>query len=210
MLTLRELREKMDVLPKKGRETPSCKSLLQSGEGILISCAVAGATVTVYENGYVLYRREDGVTVFPFPESGGYLYESSCAGAQEMVEEESFECAAWYIRLVIEGEDHLSSNSNRRYYAHTVSYSAAAEDWQDLLDPVGSPEDLVIEEESRETVVQCLDYLTVKQRNVVIENIWNNKPYIRIADDLGVTRQAVRDMMENALCRMEKHLSACV
>ncbi|MCD8249311.1 MAG: sigma-70 family RNA polymerase sigma factor [Lachnospiraceae bacterium] len=204
MLTLRELRKKMEVMPKKGRETPRCKSLLQSGEEILISCTVAGSTVSVYENGYVLYRSEAGATVFPFPESGGYLYESNCAGSQEMVEDESFESAAWYLRLVLEGEDHLSNNSDRRYYAHTISYSAEAEDWQEILDLVGSAEDILFARECEEMALQSLDFLTVKQRHVVIENVLNEKPYVQIADDLGVSRQAVRDMMGKATRQMRK------
>lgn len=177
---------------------------MQSGEKILVSCTAAGATVTVYENGYVLYRNEEGVTVFPFPECADYSYESTCAGSEGTVMDESFENADWYLRLVLEGEDHLSNNSDRRYYSHTVSYSAEAEDWQEILDPVGSAEDILFARESEEMALRSLDFLTVKQRHVVIENVLNEKPYIRIADDLGVSRQAVRDMMGKAMRQMRK------
>lgn len=206
MLTLSELRKRLNTLPKKGRETPKYKGLLQSKKKILISHSVAGSTVTVYENGYVLYRSESGSTVFPFPDSRDYLYESNRVGSQETVDGESFESAAWYVRLVIEGEDHLSNNDERRYYAHTVSYSAEAEDWRELLDKSSYIEDILITREIKEALVRSLAQLTENQRCVVIKKFWDGKTYSQIADDLGITRQAAWDTMGNALRQMKKHL----
>lgn len=203
-----ELRKRLNVLPKKGRETPKYKGLLQSEKKVLISSSVAGATVTVYENGYVLYRSEIGSTVFPFPDSGDYLYESSRAGSQEVVDGESFESAAWYVRLVIEGEDHLNDNSERRYYAHTVSYSAVSEEWKELLDRVGSVEDVLSAREQEAKVARIMERLTVKQRDVVIGKFWSDKSFSQVADDLGIDRKNAWRSMESALRKMKKHLDS--
>ncbi|MCD8150052.1 MAG: sigma-70 family RNA polymerase sigma factor [Clostridiales bacterium] len=123
------------------------------------------------------------------------------------IPEEEFENMDWYVRLVLEGEDHLGDNADRRYYYHTVSYSAVAEDWKELSDASASVEDFFLEEEEREEAARSLDVLTVKQRHVVTEHFYNEMPYIRIAENLGVTRQAVRDMMGKAMNQMRKHLA---
>lgn len=66
------------------------------------------AAITVYPNGYALYEADGAATVFPVHPCGDYCYGFSpyvCTVSARLFEKE-----AWYIRLVLEGEDRLFRN----------------------------------------------------------------------------------------------------
>ncbi len=205
MLTLKDLRRELDGLPKKDERTPQCKSLLESSEKVLAKYIGNGSEVTVYGNGYVLYRGGTKAVVFPFPKSTTYVYKSPCGMADISIDDDYFDClGCWYFRLILEGEDRLSHNADNRFYYRTISYSAISEEWKELADPVGSAEDVYSTEEDKKTVLESVDLLTKKQRYVVTEHFLNDVTYTAIANDLGVSRQAVRDIAGNALRQMGK------
>ncbi|MCD8107059.1 MAG: hypothetical protein LUE20_03725 [Oscillospiraceae bacterium] len=206
MLTLKELRRELGGFPKKDERTPQYKTLLESGERILAQYIGNGSEVTVYSNGYVLYRGEARAVVFPFPKSRTYMYQSSCGAENIAIDEDELEVVGWYLRLILEGEDRLSHNANNRFSYRTVSYNEISEEWKELKDPAGSAEDIYFTEKSKETALDSLDLLTGKQRYVVTEHFLNGVPYIKLAEDMRISRQAVRDTAEKGLQRMRKSL----
>ncbi len=206
MLTLNELRKEIGELPEKDEKAPSYRRLMESDEKILAKHVTSSLEVTVYENGYVSYLSGAGATVFPFPESKSYVYKSSCGVETVSIKASNFDNMDWYFRLVLEGEDRLSHNEDSRLCYKLIFYGDFSEEWKKLKDPVGSAEDVYFSDKNEETALDSLHLLTDKQRYVVTEHFLKGVPYIKLAQDLGISRQAVRDAAENALQRMRKRL----
>lgn len=99
-----------------------------------------------------------------------------------------FEKEAWYIRLVLEGEDRLFRNLETKEQNHTVSYHFAAEDWQELADAENSVFDCVIQREMLRNILGCL---TGRQKRVMEAYAVEGKTMKEIAKELGITVQAV-------------------
>ena len=99
-----------------------------------------------------------------------------------------FEKEAWYIRLVLEGEDRLFRNLETREQNHTVSYHFAAEDWQELADAEDSVFDCVIQREMIRNVLGCL---TGRQRRVMEAYAVEGKTMKEVAKEMGITVPAV-------------------
>ena len=76
MITLRELRGMVTINRITGRMI-SAKELRESNVDIVCKEAInKGTDITVYKNGYVLYRVGNRCTAFFVPEKGSYSYES--------------------------------------------------------------------------------------------------------------------------------------
>ena len=60
-----------------------------------------------------------------------YIYDSNIE-ALTNINERFFDNENWYIRLILEGEDRLVKNQEVRNGKKTISYSAVAEDWNEL------------------------------------------------------------------------------
>ena len=99
-----------------------------------------------------------------------------------------FEKEAWYIRLVLEGEDRLFRNLETKEQNHTVSYHFAAEDWQELADAEDSVFDCVIQREMIRKVLGCL---TGRQRRVMEAYAVEGKTMKEVAKEMGITVPAV-------------------
>ncbi len=77
MLTLRELRNMVEVAEVEGR-VPSVKALLEADIPIAVKEIVGEQTeIVVYRNGFVFYRVGNRATVFPLHPCREYIYESS-------------------------------------------------------------------------------------------------------------------------------------
>lgn len=99
-----------------------------------------------------------------------------------------FEKEAWYIRLILEGEDRLFRNLETKEQNHTVSYHFVAEDWQELADAEDSVFDCVIQREMIRNVLGCL---TGRQRRVMEAYAVEGKTMKEVAKELGITVTAV-------------------
>ena len=107
MLTLAELKHFMPV-PVLEENYPTAKYLKTHGTILMSKRIATNATISVYQNGYALYEADGAATVFPVHPCGDYCYGFSpyvCTVSARLFEKE-----AWYIRLVLEGEDRLFRN----------------------------------------------------------------------------------------------------
>lgn len=199
MLTLKELRNMVEEAAVQER-VPSVRGLLESGVPIVVKEMLSGQTeISVYQNGLVLYRAGNHATVFPLHPCGDYIYDSAMAHI-ENIKADFFENENWYIRLLLEGEDRLAKNQDVRNGKKTVSYSCIAEDW-DVLAMEDTLLDRLIE---RDALEEILVLLTENQRYVVTRHYLNDVAQKEIARELGVTNQAVSDMIRKGICRIRR------
>ena len=78
MLTLRELRNMVKVAEVEGR-VPSVKALLEAKVPIIVKELLSEqAEVSVYQNGFVLYRVGKRATVFPLHSCKEYMRSTGC------------------------------------------------------------------------------------------------------------------------------------
>ena len=189
-------------------KVPTLAGVLASGASIVAKDLIDEETdVTVFSNGYVLYRAGNRATIFPLHECGDYRYERD-GMPPVIVPEEIFDSYNWSVRLVAEGEDRLEYNQKQKWKRTTISYSGVAEDWALLADTSSDAEALMLEkervEEQRILVQKLLKKLTERQRIVVIECYLSGRQHKDVASQLGISRQAVTDALKKALVRMKK------
>ena len=199
MLTLRELRNMVEVAEVEGR-VPSVKALLESDIPIAVKETLGEqAEISVYQNGLVLYRVGNRATVFPLHTCTEYIYESG----EEIfanINERFFDNENWYIRLILEGEDRLAKNQEVRNGKKTISYSAVAEDW----DVLGEEDTTLAGMILCETMEEALLPLTENQRYVLKRHYLDGITQRIIAKELGVSNQAVSDMIRKAIRKVQK------
>lgn len=199
MLTLKELRNMVEEAEVQER-VPSVRGLLESGAPIVVKEVLSEQTeISVYSNGLVLYRAGNRATVFPLHPCGDYIYDSTMAHI-ENIKADFFENENWYIRLLLEGEDRLAKNQDVRIGKKTISYSCIAEDWG-VLAMEDTLLDRLIE---RDALEEILVLLTENQRYVVTRHYLNDVAQKEIAKELGVTNQAVSDMIRKGICRIRR------
>lgn len=205
MLTLMELKKIVKKADEKER-IPSVKRLMEKGGQVVVKERLDEQTeVSVYESGYVLYRNGIYTTVFPLHTCGEYVYFSEVDEGYRypvnILEKEN-----WYIRLMLEGEDHLVHNQDNRVAARTVSYSAFSEEWA-VLGTTGSVlDDLVQRETTNEVLARILPLMTENQRDIMIELYIEKSDQAEVAQRLGISQQAVSDMVRKARKRVKKAL----
>lgn len=192
-------------------KVPTIFSLIESASTVVARDLIdADTDVTVYSNGFVLYRAGDHATVFPLHECGDYRYEYE-GQPPVIVPEKEFDEYNWSVRLVAEGEDRLEYNQKQRWKRTTVSYSGVAEDWALLADVSQDAEALFLEKErkaeEKRLVQSLMKKLTERQRFVVVECIVRGRQHKDVAKQLGTSRQAVTDALKKAMNRMKKEYS---
>ena len=107
MLTLTELKNMADI-PAPGQKAPTAKELRASEEPVAEHTLRGDARITAYKSGYAVYSVCGAATVFCIHSCGGYRYDSRenpCDIGSRL-----FDGEAWYLRLVLEGEDRLCHN----------------------------------------------------------------------------------------------------
>jgi predicted XRE-type DNA-binding protein len=207
MLTLKELRKMVSEAETKAK-VPTAKSLLESGVPIVVKEVFDAETeIMVFENGYVLYHVGKYATVFPLHSCGNYTY-SSVMKAAATVKRDVFDNENWYIRLMLEGEDRLEHNQDNRTGQWCLSYSAVAEDWAPLGIECPVLEMLVREETTKEVIEEILSLVTQKQGYVLMRQYIDQIEQSQLAKELGVTQQAISDMIRKAKKRIVKAYSA--
>ena len=191
MLTLAELKHFMPV-PVLEENYPTAKYLKTHGT-IFVSKSIAkNVKISVYQNGYVLYEISGLATVFPIWDCQNYRYEME----QNEISEQWFEKEAWYLRLILEGEDRINRNLDTRQQRKSISYSAVSEEWGVL----SSLETTI----RKETMRELLGLLTDRQKEVIVQYFWEQKSQSEIAEKLGVSHAAVSKILTRAINRLRK------
>ncbi|GAA6276398.1 hypothetical protein F170042I7_25840 [Blautia caecimuris] len=184
-IRLQELKQLIGC-PVPEQRIPTANYLKNNERSIMERKINETAAITVYPNGYALYEADGSATVFPVHPCGDYCYGFPpyvCTVSARLFEKE-----AWYIRLILEGEDRLFRNLETKEQNHTVSYHFVAEDWQELADAEDSVFDCVIQREMIRNVLGCL---TGRQRRVMEAYAVEGKTMKEVAKELGITVTAV-------------------
>lgn len=198
MLTLQELKQIVDA-PVPGRKIPTAKKLRASGVIIARERLNREAGIAAYQNGYALYEVCGFATVFPIHPCREYLYDSG--GKTYSIAERLFERDAWYLRLVLEGEDRLNRNREAREQDRTVSYSAVSEEWQVMAAAEYSVLEQMIQ---KENISELLAILTDQQRGVICQFFLEQKTQNQISRELGITAPAVSKILSRAIQRVRR------
>lgn len=203
MLTLQELKQITDIPGNQGK-LPTARQLRESGVVIAKERFGGETEISVYQDGFVLYRTGKYSTVFPLHSCGDYFYISD--GNTVHLPEQFFDREKWHLRLVLEGEDRLGRNCEERERSRNVSYNAVSEDWAAMAD-LSEP---AIEQLARqETVEEIMQMLTEKQKTVVCGYYLQEKTQGQIAEELGISRHAVRDSLIHAVSKIRKKYPLC-
>lgn len=152
MLTLRELKNMAETaLPKQ--KMPTVRELRLSGKLIAEKEVGGCAGIAACQNGYAVYHAGRDATVFRIHACSGYSYDSCSSPCPSDIGSGTFDGEAWYLRLVLEGEDRLSRNLASREQDWNVSYSAVSEEWGALDSGTEGALDRIISEETVERLL---------------------------------------------------------
>ena len=113
-----------------------------------------------------------------------------------------FDGEAWYLRLVLEGEDRLFRNLASREQDRSVSYSAESEEWGELYHVNSGTESALDSIIRAETVENLLSVLTERQRRAAVLFYLGQKTKRQVAEELGITAPAVSRILAKSLARM--------
>lgn len=202
MLTLWELQRIVEK-PGQGERIPTAKYLKEGGVPVISEHLGMDAEITVYSNGYVLYQVYRHTTIFPLHSCGDYLYLSGNSGVH--MPKSFFEKEPWYIRLILEGEDRMSKNQNKKEQDRTISYSSLSEEWEAVEDLQESVLEVLIRQEM---VEEMMHVLTKKQRVVLEAFFFQEKTQKQISKELSLSCSSVYDVISQAIRRIrEKYLA---
>ncbi|OUP67284.1 hypothetical protein B5F13_00690 [Drancourtella sp. An177] len=196
MLTLKELRGMVTVTESEDR-VPTAKQLLESGAEVIVKEALTrDTTISVFANGFVLYRAGKHYTVFSIEDCGTYGYES-VKDAFQVYEASFFDNENWYVRLIMEAEDRLERNQDRIKSNHKVcSYDRMVEEGSEIeSDEEGILESLVKDD----LIKRMLEKLNERQREIIYLFYFEQWRQQDIAEYFGVSQQNVSDMIRRVL-----------
>lgn len=203
MLTLKELK-KVVKAANMTKRVPSAKAL-ETEEIVVKEILSAECDITVYANGYVLYREGGKKTVFPLHSCKAYEY-VDVKEDKSIMDEEFFDNENWYIRLLMEATDRMEMNQTKVKSNHRIiSYSDLVDDRSILIDPSLDILDQYVEKEMIRDLLGCL---TVRQKEIVQLFYFEEMNQKKIADYLGIRQQSVCEMLQRALSVMKKHADA--
>ena len=203
MLTLKELKKVVKEADVTKR-IPSEKAL-EKEEIVVKEILGLEIDITVYANGYVLYRENGKTTVFPLHSCKAYEY-VDVKEDRSIVNEEFFDNENWYIRLLMEATDRVEFNQTKVTSNHKIiSYSDFVDDRTILVDPSSDILDQYVE---KEMICDLLGRLTVRQKEIIQLFYFEEMNQEKIADYLGIRQQSVCEMMQRALSVMKKHADA--
>ena len=198
MLTFRELK-KMAAVPEAGTRFPTARYLREGDVPMIAEQRKGGISLTAYGNGYAQYGVHKRSTIFPFHLCGDYVYECNCSIIR--VPGQFFEDRAWFVRLMLEGEDRLGRNQETKEQRRCISYCAVSEEWEALADKKETVLERMIKQETTEEI---LESLTGRQRAVVYLYFFQGKTQRQIADVLGISRATVSYILSQSVRKMQK------
>lgn len=205
MLTLKNLKSMVEPAPGKLVGMPSFRQLEESGTEIVVREMVSDIQITVYQNGYVACRRGKEATVFRLHDCGGYIYDTAIYSRESVLAKDVFENEQWYIRLYLEAEDRLNANYERKKRRHQVSLDSMVADYcRNMGDYTWDGQTDLLEREDMKQFKKFLKMMTEKQQRVILLYFVERKGTKDIAEELGVSYQAVSDMLKKAINRVRK------
>ena len=205
MLTLKSLKSMVEMGAGEKVTVPGIRQLEESQAKIVVREWVSDMLITVYQNGYVACRRGREATVFRLCDCGAYTYWAALEENEETVSQDIFEEERWSLRLYIEAEDRLTANYERKKRHHQISLdNLYAEYCSDVGDLTWDGLARLIDRERVEQVEEYLNLMTEKQRHVVRLYFIERKGTQDIADELGISYQAVSDMIKKAIGRVRR------
>lgn len=174
---------------------------------------------TLYANGYALYDNGDNRTVIWIPSCLTFQYHF--LGGPKKLPDGTLEKLLWHVAITLIGEHRIEDNiMNTRQGGRLGSrdfttddlgdHSRGAEDayenyyrnayiWRESY--IGeNPESIFIREESRREI---LALMTVKQRVAFILYYRDGLNQREISEELGISRNSVRDRLDGALKKVQ-------
>lgn len=209
MMTFKELKKLVKLPLYKEQRVPTVKALEESGVSVVAEKILENhGSISVYQNGYVIYRAHKRVTVFSLRNCVHYKYDA-LEGAGHHIEEEEFDEYEWYIRLVLEGEDRIFMN----YEIIQGKWMPSREDREyreEILEGVDEAVSTLERMISEERVEELLSTLTDLQRKVVHTHLFHGLSFTEAAKHLGMTRQNLTGIYNAAIYKIQKkHFRAC-
>lgn len=172
MMTFKELKKLVKFPLYKEQRVPTVKALEESGVSVVAEKILENhGSISVYQNGYVIYRAHKRVTVFSLRNCVHYKYDA-LEGAGHHIEEEEFDEYEWHIRLVLEGEDRIFMN----YEIIQGKWMPSREDREyreEILEGVDEAVSTLERMISEERVEELLSTLTDLQRKVVHTHLFH-------------------------------------
>lgn len=185
MLTFKNLKNLVDLPAHKEARVPTVKALEESGVSVVAKKILENhGSISVYQNGYVIYRAHKRVTVFSLRNCVHYKYDA-LEGAGHHIEEEEFDEYEWHIRLVLEGEDRIFMN----YEIIQGKWMPSREDREykeEILEGVDDAVSTLERMISEERVEELLSTLTDLQRKVVHIHLFHGLSFTEAAKHLGM------------------------
>ena len=202
MLTLRDLKRTV-ALPARGDRVPTGKSLKETGTPVISKQLSEETRITAYRNGYALYQVYGHATVFPIRPCRDYLYVSGENSIH--IPESFFDQEPWYLRLLLEGEDRMRRNQEKKEQSRTIPYSSVSEEWEAIADPKESALDHLIRQEAMEEIRRSL---THRQRMVLQAFFLRKKTQEQISREMNLSKTTVYFTIFQAKSRIrEKYLA---
>lgn len=215
-MTLNELTKKV-IRSENRKRVPSPKEIWKSKTSVVASEKIGeDIEITVYHNGYIIYRNGEDTTVFPLHSCRDYEEKDVC-GNTNVIPFEVFAEQPWHIRAFLEGENRLVHNGNNsRSYNEKLSIDVSHfnENTYNVLDSdEGASDPLLLlleqEDEIRKDQEICklnfaMEKLTEKQRFVMTRCVVEGKTHAEVASELGTTRANVSDTLRKALKKLRK------
>ncbi len=206
-MTLIELMDKVDIAEYTDR-VPSPLWLANSGSPVVASDTFSdGSILKAYQNGYIMYKRDRHMTVFPLHSCTDYR-EKDLMDREHVLHFETFSDQPWQIRALMEGERRLAHINNIRQSRHAdYSLDAYCEENKYISDEGESdPFNLVLEDAiRREESVRIhafLEEFSERQRWIIMECIVKKRKQEDIATELGTSRSNVSSILRKSLKRL--------
>ena len=96
MMTFKDLKKLVELPSYKEQRVPTVKALEESGVSVVAEKILENhGSISVYQNGYVIYRAHKRVTVFSLRNCVHYKYDA-LEGAGHHIEEEEFDEYEWH------------------------------------------------------------------------------------------------------------------
>lgn len=201
MMTFKDLKKLVELPSYKEQRVPTVKALEVSGVPVVAEKILENhGSISVYQNGYVIYRAHKRVTVFSLRNCVHYKYDA-LEGAGHHIEEEEFDEYEWHIRLVLEGEDRIFMN----YEIIQGKWMPSREDREykeEILEGVDEAVSTLERMISEERVEELLSTLTDLQRKVVHIHLFHGLSFTEAAKHLGMTRQNLTGIYNAAIYKM--------
>ena len=203
MMTFKDLKKLVELPSYKEQRVPTVKALEVSGVPVVAEKILENhGSISVYQNGYVIYRAHKRVTVFSLRNCVHYKYDA-LEGAGHHIEEEEFDEYEWHIRLVLEGEDRIFMN----YEIIQGKWMPSREDreyQEEILEGVDEAVSTLERMISEERVEELLSTLTDLQRKVVHIHLFHGLSFTEAAKHLGMTRQNLTGIYNAAIYKIQK------